>query len=177
MHKNEAHKFVAAHAAQQFAEKGTVSMSEAAEASGYEAASGSHIAKSSVFRKAFFYDIDVEMVVKMQKIMFYACKLCILVFGVGLEREELKTMLEDEQVQVVAMEGSKESGWRILYRQPDYKHVQAALDTYYKLAGEYAPEKHQINVRPLEELSDDELERMVQNQVSQQQQATVEVIS
>lgn len=175
MRINTGHNLVAKHCAQQLNEKGTISMRAAAEACGYNEDNSHMIAKARTFRKAFFDEIDVEFVVGMQKMMFNAARFKVLEFGVGYAQDELCALLKRHGMRIIAVQGDDIAGYKILYAEPIYEHVERALDTYYRLTGEYAPEKHQM-VRPLEELSDEELRRMSSGFIDQQPEAKVTVV-
>jgi len=126
----------------------------AAESVGYK-----HIPKSESLQKALFSETPIDWLSKIQKKQLKAAIYKKMKFSAEHSREQLVALLKKHQIVWIDMIQEKHF-WHVLVALPDWDKIDKALDKYYKIAGAYAPEKHQL-VRPLEEMSDTELWQLV----------------
>lgn len=115
--------------------------------------------KSAAFQKALFNQIPLDFVAKKQKKQFNAVRVERFFFTPGTSDDQIKKFLDTIDGVFVGRGTDRHGNLLVCVVMPDHDVIDRAIDKVYKLMGAYAPEKHELFSRPLEDLPDEELER------------------
>ncbi len=118
-----------------------------------------NINKGTAYQRALFEELPYEWLATKQKESLVAWRLQNIFLDGELKEDEIIQVLKPHNIEFVAKIRYFEQ-WKCLVKVPDWEHRDKALDKIYKIFGLYAAEKHAL-VRPLEDLSDDELLKIV----------------
>lgn len=134
------------------------SVKEAANSVGYKTVN----LKAPNYQKALFDYMPFDWLARQQKKQNESWRLKTLTLACNNSLEDIESLCEEHDFILVEarqdVAGNK--NWKVLVKIPDWEHRDKALDKIYKLQGLYAAEKHEL-VKPLEDLSDDELRKII----------------
>lgn len=154
--ENELHAAVARQYAEQIKHGLVPDIGVAAHAIGYASGSASMVIKTNSFQKELFYVLPYHLLARLQHKQANAWRLQTV--KVSLECD-IKKLCEDNEFVLLDVRKSKNCQ-NVLIKIPDWETIDKALDKIYKLSGLYQAEKHELT-RPLEEMSDEELLKLV----------------
>lgn len=118
-----------------------------------------NINKGTSYQRALFEELPYEWLATKQRESLVAWRLQNIFLDGEWDDDDIKACLKPHNIEFVAKIRYFEQ-WKCLVKVPDWEHRDKALDKIYKIFGLYAAEKHAL-VRPLEDLSDDELLKIV----------------
>lgn len=170
MQDNPGHVAAAENIIQQLKQGKIPSLPAAVEAAGYKRRNASIILKPHAFQKILWQVTPYELVARAQKRQIEAAYIKRVPWGYGADEKKIaRIIIEHEDWKLLRMWKSKNGILNTIIEFPDYDTIDRALDKLYKLGGFYAAEKveHQVT-RPLEEMSEQEIDKMIA-QHSQQQ--------
>lgn len=167
MIENPGHVAVAENLIKQVEEGKTPSLAKAAKDAGYNYQAATNTLKATMtFQKALWEAMPFSMLAKIQQKQLGAVRREMITWPIEFDEDKIKAicMLYEWQL-VFTYEEDKRLKSMIL--TPHYEQIDKALDKVYKLAGFYAAEKveHQVT-RPLEEMTDEELDKMIAQHVT-----------
>ena len=104
--------------------------------------------------------IPPSEIVKKQKACLNAVIFKEFNFGLDFDEDAIIALCKEHNYELFYLNFVEDKGYRAIIKIPNYEYIDRALDKLYKLLGEYAPEKHQIQ-RPLADMSEDELDEII----------------
>ena len=96
----------------------------------------------------------------LQEKLLQAKKVQCLTFPATTTEKEIRKVIKAIGGEFVS-ETLTTKGKKVYFSIPDYDVVDKAVDKVYKLKGKYAAQKIQVEERPLEDLSDEELDELL----------------
>lgn len=162
MIENPGHVAVAENLIQQLERGKTPSLAKAAKDAGYSYGGATSTLKDAMtFQRALWEAMPFSLLAKIQQRQLGAVRRETVTWPIEFTEDKIKAVCAlHEWIVVVTYEEDKRLKSMIL--TPHYEQIDKALDKVYKLAGFYAAEKveHQVT-RPLEEMTDEELDKMI----------------
>lgn len=175
MQENEGHALVAAEIVAQV-ERGEIpTMTKAAEKVGYAPTQSHRITQAVTFQKALWEACPFPLIADMQRRQLMAVKREQITFPGDWTDGQVETSCSSENWRILWKTHDytgitdKVGVWTVMALIPDHVIVDKALDKLYKLGGMYAAEKveHQVT-RPLEEMTEDELDKMIGQHINKE---------
>lgn len=125
------------------------------------------------FHRVLFQSLPYEVVVDKQMKVSNAWSLKKMTFDIN---DDVDAICEKHDLKLVAKrsKGNTITAW---VKIPNWEYIDKSLDKIYKIFGIYAAEKHEIS-QPLEEMTDEELQRIVAGAIKidkPQEKAIIEV--
>lgn len=156
---------VAATVVKQVSEAKVPSLKEAAKVAGYSSVHVGKVAGTNRFQRVLWDVAPYELLAGIQKRQAHARYVKKISWGKGADPKTVaKTCLEHEDWRLLRLwtEGKDIKTVYTLLEFPDYDTIDRALDKFYKLGGFYQAEKVEHTIaRPLEEMSEAELDKMI----------------
>ena len=148
-------------------------MTEAIKSVGY-AAPPLSLKASNNFKKTILEYLPFDWLAKKQKAQTESWNLKTIHLSEENELEDIEALCKEHDFILVEANKRKRDDWKVLIKIPDWDHRDKALDKLYKILGVYSAEKHEL-VKPLEDMSDEELLKIVNEGNTQPKAEIVDV--
>jgi len=165
MFQDPAHVEVAQNIVKQVVEDNKLSLTKAGNETNRKPQTISRMAGNTRFQKVLWDVAPFELLAGIQKRQAQARYIKKVSWGKGAEPKAVaKICLEHQDWRLLRLwtEGKEVKTVYTLLEFPDYDAIDKALDKFYKLGGFYQAEKVEHTIaRPLEEMSEAELDKMI----------------